>query len=491
MKKVLALLLMIVVLVGCVSALADSVTIPATMQEAQKIDKPVLTGYSLTVEDGRYVLKADQLNHGNVFIEVSGLDEEYENDTINLYWDSSEGAYFSDRILGEKVFLETSVRIWNEHQADMEDYYQLDMESGSLNYVEARRGSCYYRWHDNEDQFNYYDGQVDVWYNSQNGKLSNYTIHDGNLTISYDRYGSISYAEYGDYDNGVYAYWDFNDNCWYDYDGNVADIPAFVEDDHQPPFAVEYVVDIPAWTVDEIDHSKGSVSVIGGLTFHETEFMTAVYDMEGNLERYNYWTVNHSSMATYDAEGKLLNAQVMTADGRYNYVDGQGWYFAQGWNDRTPVAELPEDVKAAVLPPLLVEKEEPVEEEPEYMWYSNNTVGVAGLSLRDMGKTDKWYNVVPVDLSCDGEYTYSLVASNLYHIGKATVTVADGQATVNYKLHDGHGYMKSECVKWFASIDDITADFLNDPVSDLAFGQPMNIAEELGDVEVGDRKSVV
>ncbi len=44
--------------------------------------------------------------------------------------------------------------------------------------------------------------------------------------------------------------------------------------------------------------------------------------------------------------------------------------------------------------------------------------------------TDKWYRFTPVDLSVDGVYTYDLAASNLYIIGKVTVTVADGNVTV-------------------------------------------------------------
>lgn len=35
-------------------------------------------------------------------------------------------------------------------------------------------------------------------------------------------------------------------------------------------------------------------------------------------------------------------------------------------------------------------------------WYTNNTVGPGGLSLRDKGRIDKWNNVAPVDLTRDG-----------------------------------------------------------------------------------------
>ena len=34
-------------------------------------------------------------------------------------------------------------------------------------------------------------------------------------------------------------------------------------------------------------------------------------------------------------------------------------------------------------------------------WYTNNTVGPGGQSLRDKGRIDKWNNVAPVDLTRD------------------------------------------------------------------------------------------
>lgn len=120
----------------------------------------------------------------------------------------------------------------------------------------------------------------------------------------------------------------------------------------------------------------------------------------------------------------------------------------------------------------------------DFVWFPDNTMGVAGYSLRDMGITDKWYNVVPVNLTENGIYQIPLVASNMYMIGNAIVTVEDGNVTVDYKLHKhspGGINMKGECVKWFASMEDITAEFCSDPQSDLAFGQAVPTAE-LGDV---------
>ena len=122
----------------------------------------------------------------------------------------------------------------------------------------------------------------------------------------------------------------------------------------------------------------------------------------------------------------------------------------------------------------------------DYEWYPNNTMGVAGYSLRDMGITDKWYNVVPVNLSENGIYRIPLAASNMVVIGNAIVTVDGDEVTVTYETQHaspGNLTINSECVKWFKSIDEITADFCAAPTSDIAFGDVINKADAgLGDV---------
>nr|MBR4280325.1 hypothetical protein [Clostridia bacterium] len=119
-----------------------------------------------------------------------------------------------------------------------------------------------------------------------------------------------------------------------------------------------------------------------------------------------------------------------------------------------------------------------------YKWYPNNTMGVAGISLRDKGITDKWYNVVPVDLTTNGIYEIPMVASNMFQIGTASVAVQDGQATVTYKTAHasaGNLVMSNECVKWFGSIEEITDEFCDAPTSEIAFGEAVDVSG-LGDV---------
>lgn len=116
----------------------------------------------------------------------------------------------------------------------------------------------------------------------------------------------------------------------------------------------------------------------------------------------------------------------------------------------------------------------------DYKWFSNNTMGVAGYSLRDLGVTDKWYNIVPVDLTADGIYKIPMVASNMVVIGNAIVTVEGDNVTVTYETQHaspGNLTVSSECVKWFDEIADVTADFCADPQSDIAFGEAVSKAD--------------
>ena len=125
------------------------------------------------------------------------------------------------------------------------------------------------------------------------------------------------------------------------------------------------------------------------------------------------------------------------------------------------------------------------EADPEPVWFPHNTVCLAGIELREKfpGLTQKWYNVVPIDLTRDAVYTYDLVASNMYYIGKAYVTVENGNVTVDYAYYGRMGYVnnvpESECIAWFGSVDEITTDFLENPQSNCSFGEAVSIADRL------------
>ena len=118
--------------------------------------------------------------------------------------------------------------------------------------------------------------------------------------------------------------------------------------------------------------------------------------------------------------------------------------------------------------------------EPEFKWYKN-TVCLLGLPIRDLkpGLTDKWYTIVPVDLTHDATYTYPMIAGSIYYLGECQVTVKDGQVTTDFSLPEGLCWDEKHCLQWFTSLDDITTDFLNNPVGAHTFGQPVSIANDL------------
>ena len=168
-----------------------------------------------------------------------------------------------------------------------------------------------------------------------------------------------------------------------------------------------------------------------------------------------------------------------------------------GWNRR----EWGDDATCKVLDPSVIVNANDIEidfivtdeagAQPEipvlsydYQWYPNNTMGVAGISLRDKGITNKWYNVCPVNLTVNGIYKIPLVASNMFVIGDAIVTVQDGNVTVDYETawaSPGNMTISGECVKWFATLEDVTGEFCQNPQSDIAFGDTISTAE-LGNV---------
>lgn len=125
---------------------------------------------------------------------------------------------------------------------------------------------------------------------------------------------------------------------------------------------------------------------------------------------------------------------------------------------------------------------------PDPIWYPDNTMGLVGLPLRDTfpGLTSKWYHVVPVDLTVEGTTTIPMVASNLFLISNAHVTVEGDNVTVTYDGLSPHGYgwVNDECVAWFTSVDEITTEWIANPESDLEFGQTISRANDLGNAEI-------
>ncbi len=125
----------------------------------------------------------------------------------------------------------------------------------------------------------------------------------------------------------------------------------------------------------------------------------------------------------------------------------------------------------------------PAKEEKPF-WYGNNTVGVAGLSMSDLGLANDWHNIVPVDVSKTGWNVYTLVASDAHVIGHALVAVNNGNVTVTFDYAEGDMIEHSQCIKWFTNLEDITVDALKSTEGGLTDEDVVNVANDLGGVDI-------
>lgn len=108
-------------------------------------------------------------------------------------------------------------------------------------------------------------------------------------------------------------------------------------------------------------------------------------------------------------------------------------------------------------------------------WYYNNTITSFGPTTRELVGGNDWYRVTPVDLAVDGVYTYDLIASNKYIVGKVTITVNAGALTVSYKTNYSVD-VKDEALLIYASKADLaTGTAVTAPV-----GAAINAAETFG-----------
>lgn len=120
----------------------------------------------------------------------------------------------------------------------------------------------------------------------------------------------------------------------------------------------------------------------------------------------------------------------------------------------------------------------PSTEENTDVWYNSNTVGLAGLSLKDLGIAEDWHNIVPVDVSETGYQVFTLVGADAHEIGHAFVAVNNGAVTVTCEYAGGPTAMiieHSQCIKWFTSLEEITAEALTSTEGGVACGEAVNL----------------
>ena len=248
--------------------------------------------------------------------------------------------------------------------------------------------------------------------------------------------------------------------------------------------------------------------------------LLARYNAAGGLERVSCFDARGNAYA-FDSEGRFLEIAyaesgvrarfntrgVMTSYGYEafrdmivwfsktgevvcaEYDEGDGgvaarWEPGYGWFVDAPEGRV--KIKLDVPSPWdaqrLLKPAEPAEE-AEFTHYPNNTICVAGLTLKeaDPSLPEKWYNVLPIDLTKDGRSVYQLVISNMFYIGEVYVDVWGDEVAVSCDLVDSTAVQPlSWYGRWFTRLGDITTTSIESSEGGIPFGQPLSIADDLG-----------
>lgn len=203
------------------------------------------------------------------------------------------------------------------------------------------------------------------------------------------------------------------------------------------------------------------------------------FDASGNATLYSY--ESQGMRVWFDLAGNVCWAAY--SDGEYAVT----WEPGKGWFIEAPAGNLAVrlDLDPTQVSPLLVVVEP--SPTPEVVWYPNNTIALAGLSLKeaDSRLPDKWYNVIPVDLTRQGRQTYFLTISNARFIGECYVDVWGDEVVVTCQLIDRSGIeLKSEYGRWFTSLSQVTASSIESEANGFTFGVPLSISRDLGGADV-------
>ena len=146
------------------------------------------------------------------------------------------------------------------------------------------------------------------------------------------------------------------------------------------------------------------------------------------------------------------------------------------------------DLEKQLIYDLLVEaKEDRLQKlrdayEPKEKIYYNNTVCAFGPQFRELSSnlTREWYMFTPIDLSEDGEQRFDLIGGGMYVIGSVTVTVKDGEVTVDYAYNSRDVQPGREYFTFFADYDSVTREDLSRLPKHYSYGKTYSIEEKLG-----------
>ncbi len=210
----------------------------------------------------------------------------------------------------------------------------------------------------------------------------------------------------------------------------------------------------------------------------------ARFNTRGVMTRYGHEAFR-DMIVWFSKTGDVVCAEYDKRDGGIaaDWEPGYGWF--------VDTSEGREKLKLDVPSPWnarrLLKKPETEEDPVEVIHYPNNTICVAGLTLQEASTTlpDKWYNVLPVDLTRDGRQTYYLTISNMFYIGKVYVDVWGDEVTVDCSLLDQSAIRPlSRYGRWFTSLSQITTDSIESSENGFTFGEPVSISEDLGGADV-------
>lgn len=208
----------------------------------------------------------------------------------------------------------------------------------------------------------------------------------------------------------------------------------------------------------------------------------ARFDSRGRLTCYGY-KAKANTIVWFDRQGEILWADYNDGTFAATWEPNVNWYVS------TPSGRV--KVNLNISPwgckPLFTEKADEEEEKPKKVWYPNNTITLAGLSLQETSASlpDKWYNVIPIDLNRQGRQTYFLVISNARFIGECYVDVWGDEVTVSYSLIEHSAIEpKSSYGRWFTSLSQITEKSIESSEDGFTFGEPVSISEDLDGADV-------
>ena len=266
------------------------------------------------------------------------------------------------------------------------------------------------------------------------------------------------------------------------------------------------------WTGFDIDWHSGDVNACahynagGGLetvTRFDDDYNQYIFDNDGRFCEFAYeksdvrvrfntrgvmtnygYKAFRNMLVWFTEAGDVVCAEYNEGDGGIaaDWEPGYGWYIDTLSGREKIDLDLPSPWDAKRLLPIDEDAEK-----AEVTHYPNNTICVAGLTLQeaDASLPDKWYNVLPIDLTQNGRQVYQLMISNIFLIGEVYVDVWGDEVTVSVSLLE-HGAVRplNWYGRWFASLSEITTTSIESEADGFSFGEPLSISEDLGGADV-------